>query len=251
MPTRETGNQDRLALIELMEHSIKCSTEDEFKDLIRRHVRPLLPHGCMIAAVGHLIFGMIAADVLLGVDYPLGMIEGLRDGTRMTERAFMMRWYESRKPQAMDLRVNPELLSPLEREEAERYELQNIVAHGLVDIDGRAGSYFSFSRLPEPPGETECRVLEQIVPHLHQALTRSVPFDSPALESVIELTARELEILHCLVDGYAVKHISSLLGTSQRTIRTQLHSIYRKLGVSGKGEAIARTYEIGLDKFGK
>ena len=121
MPSREISNQNRLALIELMEHSVNCSTEDEFKNLIRQHVRPLLPHGCMIAAVGHLIFGMISADLLLGVDYPLGMIEELRDGTRMTERAFMMRWYESRQPQAMDLRVNPELLSPLERDEAERY----------------------------------------------------------------------------------------------------------------------------------
>ena len=234
-----------------MENSVQCSSEDEFKELIRKRVRPLLPHGCMIAAVGHLIFGTIAADLLLGVDYPKGMIEELRDGTRMTERAFMMRWYKTRKPQAMDLRVNPESLSPLERDEAERYELQNIVAHGLIDIDGRAGSYFSFSRLPQPPGERECRLLEQIVPHLHQALTRSVPFASPALKSATELTAREMEILHCLVDGYAVKHISSTLGTSEKTIRTQLHSIYKKLGVSGKGEAIARTYEIGLDKFGK
>jgi DNA-binding NarL/FixJ family response regulator len=52
------------------------------------------------------------------------------------------------------------------------------------------------------------------------------------------LTEREREILACAAAGRGNKEIADQLCVSSDTVKTHLHHIYRKLGVSGRVEAI-------------
>ena len=54
-----------------------------------------------------------------------------------------------------------------------------------------------------------------------------------------ELTARENQVLQAMVEGLSYKLIASRLDTSLDTVRSQVKSIYRKLHVNSKGEAIS------------
>ena len=54
------------------------------------------------------------------------------------------------------------------------------------------------------------------------------------------LTAREREVLEQLATGQALKLISDALGVSLETVHTHLRSIYRKLHVHSRGEAVAK-----------
>lgn len=58
--------------------------------------------------------------------------------------------------------------------------------------------------------------------------------------SVSGLTPREQEVLGILATGARTTEIASRLGITERTTKAHLSSIYQKLGVSSRGEAIAQ-----------
>jgi len=65
-------------------------------------------------------------------------------------------------------------------------------------------------------------------------------------EAFIELTARELEVLNLLAGGYANKQISRELGISEHTVKFHVSSIYTKLDVSNRAEAVRIGIQLGL-----
>ena len=65
---------------------------------------------------------------------------------------------------------------------------------------------------------------------------------------VASLTDREEQVLSHLARGYAYKEIADLLGISFETVRTHVRTIYEKLHVHSRTEAVARAREVGLLK---
>lgn len=68
--------------------------------------------------------------------------------------------------------------------------------------------------------------------------TREYPFP--------RLSEREREVLDLLVAGKRTNEIASALFVSPKTVSNQLTSVYGKLGVSGRTEAILRARDQGL-----
>lgn len=62
----------------------------------------------------------------------------------------------------------------------------------------------------------------------------------------IALTERELDVLHLLADGLANKQISRELGISEHTVKFHVSSIYTKLDVSNRAEAVRLGIQLGL-----
>jgi two-component system, NarL family, response regulator YdfI len=60
------------------------------------------------------------------------------------------------------------------------------------------------------------------------------------------LTARELEILVLLAEGLGNKIIAGRLGISEHTVKSHLASIFAKLDVSTRAEAVASAARLGL-----
>lgn len=60
------------------------------------------------------------------------------------------------------------------------------------------------------------------------------------------LTARELEILQCLVDGLSNQEAADALVVSEKTVKSHLTNIYRKLEVRDRGQAIVVALRDGL-----
>jgi LuxR family maltose regulon positive regulatory protein len=60
------------------------------------------------------------------------------------------------------------------------------------------------------------------------------------------LTTAELRLLPLLPTHLSFREIGERLYLSRHTVKTQAISIYRKLGVSSRSEAIERMSEIGL-----
>ncbi len=66
-------------------------------------------------------------------------------------------------------------------------------------------------------------------------------------DSLIEpLTAREKEVLQLMAQGLANKQIALSLGISEHTVKFHLSSLYAKLGISSRTEAVRRGIELGL-----
>ena len=62
----------------------------------------------------------------------------------------------------------------------------------------------------------------------------------------IKITPRDEQVLRLLVGGSTYAEMAEALIVSPNTIKTQVSSIYRKLGVSRRAEAIAITQRLHL-----
>ena len=56
------------------------------------------------------------------------------------------------------------------------------------------------------------------------------------------LTAREIEVLKLLTEGKSYQEVASELFISEKTVRNHIHSIYKKIQVSSKAQAIHKAY---------
>lgn len=74
--------------------------------------------------------------------------------------------------------------------------------------------------------------------------TSSAP--DPVSEPASLLTARESEVLVCAGRGWTNKQIGAYLGISDRTVQVHLQTIYYKLGVTNRTEAVLRGLALNL-----
>lgn len=75
---------------------------------------------------------------------------------------------------------------------------------------------------------------------------RSVTGAADAPAAPVRLTPREHAVLAGLSDGSTAAKVAASLGVAPTTVRTQIRSIYKKLGASSRQEALARAHDLGL-----
>ena len=90
-----------------------------------------------------------------------------------------------------------------------------------------------------------------IEPHLiapTQAKTsqKPIPSATPEQPIAVPLSDRELEVLHLISQGRTNKEIARQLVVSPGTIKAHTASIYRKLDVANRTEAVARARQLGI-----
>ena len=67
-----------------------------------------------------------------------------------------------------------------------------------------------------------------------------------AEELVPLLSGRELEVLGMIARGFSYVEISKLQSISVHTVQTHIKSLYRKLAVHSKNEAVFEATKLGL-----
>lgn len=75
-------------------------------------------------------------------------------------------------------------------------------------------------------------------------------YRSPRLSQRAEaITDRERDVLQCLVQGISsTEDIADELYISQKTVKNHLASIYEKLGVNDRAQAVVEAMKLGLDR---
>ncbi|MGE4029629.1 MAG: LuxR C-terminal-related transcriptional regulator [Thermoleophilia bacterium] len=110
---------------------------------------------------------------------------------------------------------------------------------GEAEIAGEAltDAALLMDRLPDAP------LLRDEVERLSRQ-ARPVPEGDAACLSSI--TAAEMRVLRLLPTHHPLREIGDLLFLSRFTVKSHAHSLYRKLGVTGRSEAVGRARELGL-----
>jgi DNA-binding NarL/FixJ family response regulator len=85
------------------------------------------------------------------------------------------------------------------------------------------------------------QIARKVVAHFHE-------ISQPASD-VEQLTPREQEILALLTKGLPCKQIATKLGISVGTVRGHLHTIYGKLHVQSRAEALAKISSLAANGF--
>lgn len=96
--------------------------------------------------------------------------------------------------------------------------------------DGPARRPLDGDRLPAPPPAAG-------------AVAVLAPVVAPPAEAV---TPREAEVLQLLADGWSTVEVAGRLYISQKTVKNHLGSIYAKLGVGDRTQAVLRALRLGL-----
>ena len=86
-------------------------------------------------------------------------------------------------------------------------------------------------------------------PKLAQELERFLlaPLTKPSARPLLNsLTRREHDVLELLAQGLDNRAIAARLGTSAKTVRNQVSTIFSKLRVSSRAQAIVRARDAGF-----
>ena len=83
----------------------------------------------------------------------------------------------------------------------------------------------------------EVAMLEVLQPHL--AAMQAAANQVTAVDPDVSITRREAQVLSCVAAGQQNAEIAELLSVTPATVRKHLEHAYAKLGVHGRGEAVA------------
>ena len=87
------------------------------------------------------------------------------------------------------------------------------------------------------------KLLEYLLPHLHRILMANV--HTPSANRVKGLSPRELMVLEWMKQGKTNWEISRIIGVSERTVRFHAESIFMKLDVGSRTQAVACAIKQG------
>ena len=113
---------------------------------------------------------------------------------------------------------------------------------GFADKEGAAAALNQAGRIMQqrPDLGSLPRTVELLRARVGQIL------DSPVGAS--SLTSAELRLVPLLPTHLSMREIGERLHISRNTVKSELVSLYRKLGVSSRSEAVVRTNELGLSR---
>lgn len=74
----------------------------------------------------------------------------------------------------------------------------------------------------------------------------AVPDLYPKAVDLIQLTERENVVLHRLAEGMNRQQLAHNLFVSENTVKSQVRTLYAKLGVTSRTDAVARAHDLGL-----
>jgi LuxR family maltose regulon positive regulatory protein len=99
-------------------------------------------------------------------------------------------------------------------------------------------------RLLSPQGLDEQRVAPML--RGYARLINACAAAATASRPAAGLTPAEMEVLRALPDGVTLAEIAAGFGKSKKTVERQVESIYEKLHVSNRAQAIKRAHELGI-----
>jgi len=88
---------------------------------------------------------------------------------------------------------------------------------------------------------------DELLARIRRLITRAHPAPAPPQVSGEQtLTRREVDVLRQLAEGKRAAEIADELEISPKTVASHVQSIFAKLGVRSRAQAVARAYERGL-----
>jgi transcriptional regulator EpsA len=241
-------------IMTIIENCLLCSSQEELKFDILIPLRQIIPHEVSVCCIGDI---SLKIKSIINIDYPEDFLK-IYFNKLIFEDPLIKEWLSNWKPQiwsAIYYQKYPKQTNPYLKSLSEDYNLKEGISYGFPDPEMRLATHFSFGRSPERLSPRFAKILEIILPHVHQAFIRVLRKEEmlpsePYLEwnkiKGTRLSLREVEILKWAKEGKTNWEISKILGISERTVKFHLQNILRKLDAVSRGHAIAKAMELGL-----
>jgi DNA-binding CsgD family transcriptional regulator len=143
-----------------------------------------------------------------------------------------------------------EATSPKQREfmaAAREFGLGDGITTGSADPACRVATFCSFASADTVDAARYMPLVEYFGYHIHIALLRTAPANAQSMDPCVKrLSLRELTILNWVKNGKTNWEIAQIMGVTERTIRFHVESIFSKLDVTSRSQAVATAIEHGL-----
>ncbi|CAN5381114.1 hypothetical protein BH11PSE11_BH11PSE11_26590 [soil metagenome] len=223
---------------------------EDFIALLDGPVAQLLEHEVMICGIGEIGADGNFSQKFLNRNYPLEYYQAMLKTDGRINSPLMKLWRQTLQPVYFQSGRDEEKFPGEWITLFNKYDLRNIVGHGILDLNGLFSSYFIYSRLAREVGPEEVEILNLITPNLHNALARissAIPAQSKSTEpGRKQFSERQLEILAWMNDGKSNWEIARIINTTEANVKYHIDQIFHKLGVFTRVQAVAMAKDLGL-----
>jgi len=237
-----------------METSVKVKRRSDFFSWVQGVFQGLLAHEILICALFDPATRSYRMESMSSHPLDEQRLAGLCGTSGALVYRLIAMWERGgRQPIAIEGGGAPSAAEQSVAGEVQRLELDNVLAHGMPGIDGRAAGFFCFAKLVGDLGERGNSTLELLVPYLYAAWVRAncaaarqeglTPLSTKEI-----LTAREVEILTWVEQGKSNNEIAQILSISPLTVKNHVQKILRKLNVQNRAQAVARGMTLNLTR---
>ena len=129
-------------------------------------------------------------------------------------------------------------------EGAHSFGLTHGITSGRPEPNRPFASFFSFAGGDPKDLKRYKDMIDYLLPYLHRVLIANT--HTPLSNRVMGLSPRETNVLTWMKQGKTNWEISRILGITERTVRFHVESIFMKLDVSSRTQAVACAIEQGL-----
>lgn len=246
----QASKDDLQNLMEIMHYAVQAEAPQDVKEVLIRAKR-FLPFERLIGGL-----------VRLG---PQGTCEGFSDVLNVSfpEEWLYLYWknrYTEVDPvlralmQSQQTQIWSQVYTSV-RSEKEKEFVETATSFGLTDgvtvgsLDPSCGvaTFFAFAGGETAEHARYVKFLDYLGQHLHLALLRSATKTSASTDTcVTTLSPREVTILNWMKNGKTNWEIAQIVGVTERTVRFHIESIFGKLDVSSRTQAVAVAVQHGL-----
>lgn len=240
-----------------MEASVKVRKRSDFFSWVQGVFQGLLPHEALVCALIDHAAGSYRSEWMSSHPLDEQRLADLCGGSGALVHRLIALWeHGGRQPIAIAAGATTDDPDQSLASEIQRLGLDNVLAHGIPGIDGRAAGFFCFSKLRGGVNRDRAITLELIVPYLYAAWARascepSKQSGSTLLPAKEVLTTRQAEILNWVGQGKSNGEIAQILDISQLTVKNHVQRILRKLNVQNRTQAVARGMALNLSLNGQ
>jgi DNA-binding CsgD family transcriptional regulator len=219
-------------------------TEADVLAWIEGPLRKFFTFEKFLGAYGNLSGGRIQMRSLVSSGHAPEFLTDLETTFGLKSRGCFAWWVANRRAFILDRSGARDeagmVIVPTRREldEIDRFALGVVAAHGIIDPFANAGTYISFSGVPEAQPERNLAALNLLVPVVHMLFLSTKQAAAPAVD-LMALTERQRELVDLALTGLSDKAIARRLSISDHTVGNHFRAIYERLGVSKRSQLIA------------
>ena len=230
----------------LLEGLFNVQNSRQFKDWVSFDLRRYLPHAAFLGTLGRLYGVGSVATHRIAVDFPLNIIEDLKNSSGALDDPTMYGWFKSERLRHVDL-ANSSHFSKQQRwrQVLLSYGMQEVIVHGAMDHVSRRFAVFQIMNPVDSNRVEMARLFGGLVPHMSRIAWAAI--DARVVTQpqqvvghpTLSLTTTELQIVELLAQGLSNKEIARRRGVSDSTVKTQVQRTGAKLGATRRAEIVA------------
>jgi len=246
---------DLNALFDAIHQSHFIKKHVDLYSWLQQQVAQFIPHDVLVASWGNFKQGNLNSDISSGIPevHTQQVAHGCSEIEPLMQDLFRKwqnnddRWFFLEEFNTSDISMG---YSKSDIIMGELQNMKSVLVYGYRDKRGEHDILYAFFKASDLI-ETQTAVLSMIMPHLDAALRGIECLPNPDKKIVDSsvmgiISERECEVMNLVLLGHTNGEIAKTLFISPNTVKNHLKTIFKKMEVSSRAEAVAR-YMVDLD----